>query len=119
MLGNFFRSSKKTFIVRSPERDRETDAALVGKILSTIEESIERSEAERAGLQARVDDLLSRAAIVAGNDLNDYVTRTDERSKMLRESEDQVRTAQIRLATLKENLSHFIFLKNALKSRFP
>ncbi len=118
-MSGFFRSSKFSFIARSPDRDRETDAALVAAVLASIEEGIGRFETERAGLQNRVDDLLARTAIVAGNEMDEYITRSDERSKMLRESEQQISGAQRRLAMLKENISHFTFIKASLKSRFP
>lgn len=118
-MARFFRTSNKGFSARLPERDRQTDQALVQKVLGSIEESIDRSEAERTGLQSRVDDLLARAAIVAGNDMSEFVTRNDERSKMLKDSERQIRYAEERLATLKGNISHFSFLKAALLSRFP
>lgn len=118
-MRNFFRSSKPDFVTRSPKRDHETDRNILGNILSSIENGLNRAETERAGLQNRVDEVLARASIVAGNNMDEYITRTDERTKMLCESENEIRAAQTRLVTLKENVVHLTFLKAALKSRFP
>jgi hypothetical protein len=67
----------------------------------------------------RLDDVISRAAIVGGNDTEDYLTRTEDRSKMLGDSDAEIRRGQARLAIIEQNISHFKFLRAALQSRFP
>jgi hypothetical protein len=59
------------------------------------------------------------AAIVGGNDLDDFLTRDEARSSLLAASDDEIARGQARLKTLDEQLWHFRFLKAALQSRFP
>jgi hypothetical protein len=120
MIRQLFRSrSKGTFRARSPERDTSTDHDAVTSVAVAIDLALEKAEAERAGLKRRLDDVLSRAAIVGGNDPDDYLTRTEDRSKMLSDSDAEIRRGQARLANIEQNISHFKFLRTALQSRFP
>ncbi|XIA62317.1 hypothetical protein ACFIOY_22195 [Bradyrhizobium sp. TZ2] len=66
-----------------------------------------------------MDDVISRAAVVGGNDADEFLTRSEDRSEMLRNSEAEMKRGQERLTTLETNISHFRFLKTALRSRFP
>jgi hypothetical protein len=113
-----FRSGRE-FRVRSKERDANSDNEAIRSIASAIETALRESEAERAGLKTRIDDVLSRAAIVGGNDIDDYLTRTDDRSTMLSNSDAEIKRGQERLKVLDENIVHFKFLKAALQTRFP
>jgi hypothetical protein len=119
MIRQLFRSRAKEFQVRSTERDATTDQELVASIAAAIDLVLEKTEAERAGLKSRLEDVISRAAIVGGNDTEDYLTRTDDRSKMLSESDAEIRRGQARLAVIERNISHFKFLRTALQTRFP
>ena len=74
---------------------------------------------KRIGLKARIDDVLSRAAIVGGNDIDDYLTRTEDRSTMLSNSDAEITRGDERLKVLDQNIVHIKFLKAALRSRFP
>ena len=74
---------------------------------------------ERIGLKARIDDVLSRAAIVGGNDIDDYLTRTEDRSTMLSNSDAEIARGEERLKVLDQNIVHVKFLKTALRTRFP
>jgi hypothetical protein len=78
-----------------------------------------KAEAERAGLKNRIDNVLSVAAIVGGNDVDDCLTRTEDRSQMLRDSDTEIRRGQDRLRVIEQNISHFKFLRTALQTRFP
>jgi hypothetical protein len=120
MIRALFRSrSKNGFQARSPARDTNSDNEAVTSIAVAIDLVLEKTEAERAGLKGRIDDVISRAAIVGGNDSEDYLSRTEERSKMLKDSDAEIRRGQERLAVLEQNISHFKFLKTALQTRFP
>jgi hypothetical protein len=120
MIRQLFRSrAKKEFQVRSTERDASTDQEFVTLIAAAIDLVLQKTEAERAGLKGRLDDVISRAAIVGGNDTEDYLTRTDDRSKMLSESDAEIRRGQARLGVIERNISHFKFLRTALQTRFP
>jgi hypothetical protein len=120
MIRQLFRlRSKEGFQARSPERDADTDNEAVRSVASAIDQVLARAEAERAGLKNRIDNVLSVAAIVGGNDIDDYLTRTEDRSQMLRESDAEIRRGQNRLRVIEQNISHFKFLRAALQTRFP
>jgi hypothetical protein len=87
MIRQLFGSrSTEAFQARSPERDAAKDNEAVRSIAAAIDQVLERAEAERSGLKNRIDTVLAQAAIVGGNDIDDYLTRTEDRAKMLRDS---------------------------------
>ena len=119
MLINLFRRSDGPFRTRSASRDQELDHELVGRVASAIDEALQKIEAQRDGLKRRLDDVIARAAIVGGNDLDDFLTRDEARSALLAASDGEIARGQARLKTLDEQLSHFEYLKAALQTRFP
>jgi hypothetical protein len=120
VIRQLFRSRfEQGFRSRSPERDINADNEAVESIATAINLALEKAEAERAGLKMRIDDVISRAALVGGNDTDDYLTRTEDRSNMLRNSDTEIRSGQERLRTIEQNLAHFKFLRTALQTRFP
>ena len=120
MIRQLFRfRSDDGFRARSPERDASTDNEAVKSIAAAIDAALDSAVAERAGLQGRIDDVVSRAAIVGGNDIDDYLTRTEDRSIMLSNSDAEIRRGQERLRAIEQNIAHFRFLKAALQTRFP
>jgi hypothetical protein len=66
-----------------------------------------------------MDGVLSRAAIVGGNDIDDYLTRTKDRSTMLSKSDAEIGRGEERLKVLDQNIVHVKFLKTAMQTRFP
>ena len=120
MIKQLFRfSSASEFRTRSKERDADTDNESVMSIAAAIEAALNRAENQRTGLKARIADVLSRAAIVAGNDLDDYLTRAEDRSTMLNNSDAEIRRGEERLKVLDQNIKHVKFLETALRTRFP
>jgi hypothetical protein len=119
MISLFRSRSNEGFQARSPERDAAGDSDAVKSVATAIDLVLEKAEAERAGLKDRIDDVLSRAAIACGNDIDDYLTRADDRASMLRASEAEIQRGQERLKVIEQNISHFKFLKTALQTRFP
>ncbi len=107
------------FRTRAPARDQELDYQLVGRVASAIDEALQMVEAQREGLKRRLDDVIARAAIVGGNDVDDFLTRDEARSALLAVSDDEIARGQARLKLLDEQLAHFSFLKAALETRFP
>jgi Trp operon repressor len=73
---------------------------------------LQKIEAQR-GLKGRLDDVIARAAIVGGNDIDDFLTRDEVRSTLLAGSDGEITRGQARLKTL----DHFKFLKAALRGR--
>jgi hypothetical protein len=111
--------SAASFEVRSSGRDGDTDREAIKSIAVALDQALQKVDAERAGLSHRIDDVISRAAIVGGNDMEDFLTRTDDRSRMLNESDVEIRRGQGRLQALDQNVTHFKFLRAALQTRFP
>jgi hypothetical protein len=107
------------FRTRSKERDADLDNEAIRSIASAIEAALNKAENERIGLKARIDDVLSCAAIVGGNDIDDYLARTEDRSTMLSNSDAEITRGEERLKVLDQNIVHIKFLKAALRSRFP
>src|SRR6202790_3362621 len=66
------------FKARSASRDTETDHARAASIFRSIEDALEATKAEHAGLKSRIDDVLARAAVTLGNDSDEYLTRDPE-----------------------------------------
>jgi hypothetical protein len=121
MLINIFRRSRSDgpFRTRAPARDQELDDQLVGPVASAIDEALQKIEAQKDGLKRRLDDVIARAAIVGGNDLDDFLTRDEARSTLLAASDGEIARGQARLKTLEDQIEHFRFLKAALQTRFP
>ena len=117
MIRQLFRSG--AFQARSPERDAAKDDDAVRSVAAALDRVLAQAEAERSGLKERIDTVLAQAAIVGGNDIDDYVTRDEARAKMLRNSDAEIRRGEERLKVIEQNIAHFQFLKAALQSRFP
>jgi chromosome segregation ATPase len=117
MITEFFRSRTTSFRTRSPERDRESDLMNIERVAKAIDQAIASFNAEREGLSQRLIDVTSRAAIVAGNGSDDYLTREKAVSDRLSELDTEVKNAQRRIDRLAHNISQFEFLRNELQSR--
>ena len=107
------------FKARSPERDAETDATRISAILRSIDYALQGAETEQAGLNRRVDDVLSRAAVTFGNGDDEYLTREKIDSDHLDLFEKDIANGQRRLRELDESIGHYQALKAAVQSRFP
>lgn len=120
MIKQFFRARPTgAFQARSVERDRANDDASVKSVDDAIIEALEKAKAERNGLKRRMDDVLARAAIVGGNDLDDHLTRAGDRSDMLRKSDADIRQGYQRLRELDQNIAHFERVQTTLRERAP
>jgi hypothetical protein len=69
------------FKARSPERHIEVDRLRAEAVFRAIEDVLQVARVEQAGLTARVDEVLARAAITLGNDADGYLTRESEDSR--------------------------------------
>jgi hypothetical protein len=129
MFQLFLRSRAKTYLrgvlgerefkARSAERDAETDRDRILAVLRALEDAIRNAETEQAGLTRRVDDVLLRASITAGNGGDEYMTREKRDSDHLDRFEAEISNGQRRLGELVVSISHYKFLRTALLSRFP
>ena len=107
------------FKARSASRDTETDHARVTSIFRSIEDALEATKAEHAGLKSRIDDVLARAAVTLGNDSDEYLTRDPEDDHYQNLLGTEIANGQRRLNELGVTIGHFKFLKTALVTRFP
>jgi len=120
MLQFFLRArSGNPFKARSAARDLETDTARIASIAQAIDEVIRAAEAENAGLNRRLADVVARAAVTSGNDTDEYQVRDllDSHHQDLFNAE--IANAERRLKELAASIGHFKFLKAALTTRFP
>lgn len=108
-----------SFKTRSPERHIEIDRSRAAAILRVIEDALQAARVEHAGLNARVDEVLARAAITLGNDTDEYLTRHAEDSRTQSALDAEIAKGQRRLSELTQNIGHYQFLRAALLTRFP
>jgi hypothetical protein len=97
------------FRARSLTRDADTDRNAVKSVADAINLVLEQAETERAGLKRRMDDVTSRAAVVGGNDADEFLTRTEDRSEMLRRSDDELKRGKSGLVLSKQTFRIFDF----------
>ena len=117
MITGFFRSRPASFRTRSPERDRESDLRNIERVAKAIDQAIASFKAEREGLGQRLADVTSRAAIMAGNDSDEYQEREKAVSDRLSELDTEVKNAQLRIDRLAHSISQFEFLRDELRLR--
>jgi hypothetical protein len=107
-----------SFKARSAGRDAETDHARAESVFRSIADALDGAKAEQAGLKARIDDVLARAAITQGNDSDEYLTREPESNHYQSLLNTEIANGQRRLNELAVTIEHFQFLKTALMARF-
>jgi hypothetical protein len=111
--------TNELFKARSPERHIEVDRLRAEAVLRAIEDVLQAARVEQAGLTARVDEVLARAAITLGNDTDGYLTRESEDSRSQDTLDAEIAKGQQRLSELTPNIGHFQFMRTALLTGFP
>jgi len=107
------------FKARSANREAEIDLGRAASILRAIENALEDTKAEHAGLGSRIDDAIARAAVTAGNNPDEYLTREPEDNHLQNLLGTEIATGQRRLNELDVAITHFKFLQTDLMTRFP
>jgi hypothetical protein len=107
------------FKARSANRDAEIDLGRAASILRAIEHALEETIAEHTGLRSRIDDAIARAAVTAGNNADEYLTREPEDNHFQNLLGTEIANGQRRLKELDVAITHFKFLQTALITRFP
>ena len=107
------------FKARSANRDAEIDLGRAASILRAIENALEETKAEHAGLRSRIDDAIARAAVTAGNNPDEYLTREPEDNHFQNLLGTEIANGQKRLNELDVAITHFKFLQTVLMTRFP
>ncbi len=113
------RRATKVFEARSATRDFETDRARIESIARSIDDAIAAAETELSGLKSRVDEVLVRAAVVSGNESDEYLSREADDNGYLGRLDVELSNGQRRLVELADGLTHLRFMRVALITRFP
>jgi hypothetical protein len=119
MLKRIFQSSSDVFRTRSPDRDHVTDERLVLTVAAAIDAALKNFEYEHAGLKRRLDDVISIAAIVGGNEIEDLQTQSNPRADLLQKSDNEIRYGEERLRNLESHIKSFQAVRDDLEKRFP
>jgi hypothetical protein len=107
------------FKARSADRNAEIDLGRAASILRAIEHALEETRSEHNGLRSRIDDAIARAAVTAGNNADEYLTREPEDNHFQNLLGTEIANGQRRLNELDVAITHFKFLQTALITRFP
>jgi hypothetical protein len=119
MLDKVIRVRNSSFETRSSKRDDEHIERLLRQIASALNHAARETEAQRDGLRRRLDAVITQAAVIGGNDIDESLTRDEADAAVLAASDVEIARAEAKLKMLEEQLSHFAFLEAALHSRFP
>ena len=119
MLETFFRKPSLSFKARSPERDAELVETQVNNVSSALHHAVREIEAQRDGLRRRLDAVITRAAVIGGNDIDESLTRDETDAAVLTASDAEIARAETRLKVLERQLSDFKTLVATLHSLFP
>lgn len=109
----------KNFATRSTTRDAATDFSRLMSIYEAIDKSISDAEAEKAGLQARLDTVVSRAAMAIGNGDDEYLSRDALDSEHLGMLDTEIKNGEQRIETLTSSIAKFQSLRETLLVSFP
>ncbi|MFC0242351.1 hypothetical protein [Rhodopseudomonas telluris] len=107
------------FRARAPERDHRSDALRIASISDSIEDALQASRTEHAGLERRLNDVLARAAMTLGNDADEYLDREPANTELQNVFSFEIANGERRLRDLETNIRHFEALKAALEASFP
>jgi predicted nucleic acid-binding Zn-ribbon protein len=107
-----------TFRTRSPERDMETDLAVLKGVGDAIDKALASLQAEQEGMSKRLQDASERASMAVGNESDEYLTREPAKLEGLRMYEQEMERASARLKSLESHISNLRFVRATFYSRF-
>jgi hypothetical protein len=120
MFGHPIKSWANSFFkTRSADRDTETDYSRVEPIFRSIGQALKAAEAEHSGLDDRMQDVLARASISAGNGSDEYLDRDPADAHLLNVLEEEILRGQRRLEGLSQQIKNLKALEATLMARFP
>lgn len=119
MLKRIFQTSSDVFRTRSPDRDHVTDERLILAVATAIDAALKSFEYEHAGLKRRLADVISIAAIVGGNEIEDVQAQSNPRADLLQKSDNDIRYGEERLRNLENHIMSFQAVRDDLERRFP
>lgn len=119
MFKRLFRSrGSDGFRTRSPERDVETDATLIGQVGAAITDALSAFEKERDGLNRRISEVQMLASVTVGTGTDEYVTREPAQAEGLASYEGEMRRGRERLTKLENHINNLKFMRAAFATRF-
>ena len=118
--GMFARSFRNMAGLRTryEARDRCADLKIFMPVIKAIDEALTASKRERDALGRRVANLLSDAAVLAGNGTDEYVERDVADAGLLKEYESEITNGRKRLEQLDYAIAQFEWLKTETTERF-
>jgi len=120
MFGHPIKSWANSFFkTRSADRDTETDYSRVEPIFRSIGQALKAAEAEHSGLDDRMQDVLARASISAGNGSDEYLDRDPADAHLLNVLEEEILRGQRRLEGLSQQIKNLKALEATLMAGFP
>src|SRR5882762_2040425 len=90
MLDKVIRVRNSSFETRSSKRDDEHIERLLRQIASALNHAAHETEAQRDGLRRRLDSVITRAAVIGGNDIEDLLTRDEADAAILAASDVEI-----------------------------
>jgi hypothetical protein len=114
-----FLRARADFRARSLDRDLKADHQRLLSVVQTLDAAINSAEAEHAGLNARMNEVLGRAAVTIGNDTDEYLWRDPRDSQNQNLLDQQLIAGRKRLDQLTTTITHLKFLRTVFKTRFP
>jgi hypothetical protein len=112
-------SAMAIFKVRSSQRDKQTDQERVSSIANAINAAIASAEKERSALNIRMNDAQDLAALAAGNDSDEYLTREPKDTLRIAGYEQQLIAGHKRIEELSTHIASLNALRDLCCSRFP
>jgi hypothetical protein len=120
MFGHSIKSWADSFFkTRSADRDTETDYSRVEPIFRSIGQALKAAEAEHSGLDDRMQDVLARASISAGNGSDEYLDRDPADTHLLNLFDEEILRGQRRLEGLSQQIKNLKALEATLMAEFP
>ena len=107
------------FKFRSSQRDKQTDQERVSSIANAINTAISSAERERSTLNIRVKEAQDLAALAAGNDSDEYLTREPKDALRIAGYEQQLAAGHKRLEELNIHIAGLNALSDMCRSWFP
>lgn len=111
--------AQKFFRTRSDARNIDSDQARLRPVAEAIESAIKIAEAERIGLNRRIEDALARAAVTFGTGTDEYLERDAIDSKFQDLLGTEIKNGERRLTDLETQIGHLKFLQTSMITRFP
>jgi chromosome segregation ATPase len=105
------------FRFRSSKRDESVDASRVGSVEKSIRSALADIEAEKKGLQRRLQEARNQASMLVGSEPFEYRDREEAKEEKLSASEHNLITAAGRLRELDTQTEHLQRVLQALKQK--